>query len=780
MENDSHDNDDIVLLPDYEDDPSTFVVSFHDIKRKTTQTLYPNTGVVGATNTQPNETKARHSYFMDKSPKGSVDRPIQELVDLINHHPSFSTLSSCSGRIALFRPWETNGSTDNSTNTDGNNGNSGQTLPEDERALNNTNDNNNNVIHRVKGTPGSGKGSGGWLLVSHEIIDDSQLLDLFDDDTEHSIDKEVTPTTNDNDDDEEETVMMFKVEPMLLHVAAATLDRGRQLLALALDMGFRESGLVLPTTRRNANNRVTVAIRGVSLSLVVPLTFRGPLRPSRAYLKALVHQANRRLKANESKLQRLTTIIKETLFRRPTTPLGIGGDELEYTCQNIPDLNLWGHGAVVLPGGGNGDDTDDNDIDVVVFGGYGQGPFLAKDEERSTKQQCRRMGEVHCLYRRNGQWGSHWERISQSPLESPGDPVVQLESIEVNTRPAIFTPRERVECFALWNTRIAIIWGGRKSPRHPLNELLLYEHQSQPSHHQQQQRARFVTPIDVRGETPAPRWGHSLTPLECSTTKKESNGNKTRRLAVLVGGRNERESLNSVHILSLVDSETPDGSGHFLWEQVTFPSIMGNPIFPFDHATLVAPSDDKVAVFIFGGLSDPCNLLEGFSTNDEDVDAERGHAVTSFMLSVDTPCIAEKCLLRMPPDVECDSSVGKAIVRLNVSSKNDSKSHGRFICLSSGGVPSSAHEEQHSIQPMFQAFEVSRQSSEEKEQETEWRLQSQSLSPTTIDGNCDMDESVMVYHRALDVSARDIKDKREVLLIGGGVMGFAFGPCFSK
>ena len=754
MEDGSHD-DTTLLLPDYEDDPSTFVVSFNDIKRKTTQTLYPTA-----------TTQQKQHYFMDKSPKGSVDAPIQDLVDLINHHPSFSTLSSCSGRIALFRPWETNNNKNDST--DGS-----SDLPEQERAPNNINTNDNDVTHRVKGTPGSGKGSGGWLLVSHELIEDSQLLNLFDDDTD---DSKGEPTTNDNDDEAEETVMMFKVEPMLLHVAAATLDRGRQLLALALDMGFRESGLVLPTTRRNANNRVTVAIRGVSLSLVVPLTFRGPLRPSRVYLKALVHQANHRLQANESKLQRLTTIIQETLFRRPTPLVGRVDDGLQYTCQSIPDLNLWGHGAVVLPSGGS---DGGNDIDVIVFGGYGQGPSLAKDMKEATKQQCRRMGEIHSLQRRNGQWGSHWERISQLPLESPGDSIMRIESIEINTRPAIFTPRERVDCFALWNTRIAIIWGGRKSPSHPLNELLLYEHQSKPS--AQHQRARFVIPADARGETPAPRWGHSLTPLECSTTNKKSNGNKPRRLAVLVGGRNERVSLNSVHILSLVDSEIPGGSGHFLWEQVTFPSVFGNPTFPFDHATVVAPSDDKVTVFIFGGHPDPRDLLEGFTDNDSDEDdSESGHVVTSLMLSTDTPCVAEKCLLRMPPDVECNNSVGKAIIRLNVSSRSDSTSLDQCICFSSGGMESSAHEQHHTIQPMFQAFEVLRQNPQEKEQEAEWRLQSQSLSPITPDDRLAVNESIMVHHRALDVSTRDSKDKREILLIGGGVMGFAFGPCFSK
>ena len=40
----------------------------------------------------------------DKSPKGSVDVKIRSLVDLINSHPEYVTLSSCSGRVAMFDP----------------------------------------------------------------------------------------------------------------------------------------------------------------------------------------------------------------------------------------------------------------------------------------------------------------------------------------------------------------------------------------------------------------------------------------------------------------------------------------------------------------------------------------------------------------------------------------------------------------------------------------------------------------------------------------------------
>ena len=79
-------------------------------------------------------------------------------------------------------------------------------------------------------------------------------------------------------------------------------------LSLALSLGFRESGIV------STPKRVMVAIRGVGLSLTVPLARSGPLRPSPEYLDALVTEANNRFRLNEAKLERLYQAVRETLF----------------------------------------------------------------------------------------------------------------------------------------------------------------------------------------------------------------------------------------------------------------------------------------------------------------------------------------------------------------------------------------------------------------------------------------------------------------------------------
>ncbi|MCF7798310.1 hypothetical protein K9M74_00235 [Candidatus Woesearchaeota archaeon] len=41
-------------------------------------------------------------YKPDQSKKGTVDKRLEELINLVNEHPDYYTTSSCSGRISLF------------------------------------------------------------------------------------------------------------------------------------------------------------------------------------------------------------------------------------------------------------------------------------------------------------------------------------------------------------------------------------------------------------------------------------------------------------------------------------------------------------------------------------------------------------------------------------------------------------------------------------------------------------------------------------------------------
>jgi tRNA wybutosine-synthesizing protein 3 len=481
-----------LLVPDH-DDQAHWLQSFPDIKFKTNQTLYKGHAV---------------STFRDKSPKGSVDVRIQALVDVINHHPSFSTLSSCSGRISLFDP--------NGASTGMN-----EELPD-----------------RKQATTNSGKGQGGWLLVSHEEIEPKELLECFP--------KGAASTTND-----ELTPLVFKHEPLLLHVAAACLQRGRQLLNVALQLGFRESGLVL------SDSRVTVHIRGQSLALCVPLGLQGPLRPPTAYLESLVVQVNQRLRQNLDKLDKLYQAVQTSLFasieRQAVAKVDV--------VASLPDLNLWGHASVIVS------NKEKNDLDVLVFGGYGRGPTDEKASSRSDK--------VYRLERRLGEWSQQWKDLAVGNPSSIISSHWGGSDLSPTTFPACLGVQGCL--FSNW----ILLWGGRCSPTHPLNTIYLFDHE----------HSIFATPGHVIGKPPSARWGHTLTRL-------------SEERALIAGGcASEGVVDGDLHIIYL--KHQLDGRLHVRWETIS------TDMPPrFYHSTVIAQD----SVFVFGGQSSTTNLLEAFES----------------------------------------------------------------------------------------------------------------------------------------------------------------------
>jgi tRNA wybutosine-synthesizing protein 3 len=727
------------LTPDYLDDPSEVLVSFPDIKVKTTETLYQGGSI-------------------DKSPKGSVDEPIRPLVDLINQHPSFSTLSSCSGRISLFQPWK-------STNEEE------EGLEEDNNHEPIATSDDPEVSHRETGTPFSGKGRGGWLLVSHEVIDPSQLLAIFQ--NNQDIEEKVAEENN------ADRVLMFKVEPMLLHIAAATHERGRQLLALALELGYRESGLVIPSKRNN--NRVTVAIRGMGLALAVPLAFQGPLKPSPEYLRALVEQSNQRLERNQTKLQRLFQRVQQTLFR-PRVMASLDA-ESHWRCSPLPDLNLWGHGAVVLPAAGLNNSS--SDLDVLVFGGYGHGPKSA-DETGKGKVHCKRLADICYLQRRGGQWDTEWTRIQ--PAAPTSFESFRLDSLRIDVKPFEYTPREGSAVMWLETVRgqstnkLVFIWGGRKSPQFALNDFILYNHGDRDH--------PFVTPTDVRGELPEARWGHTLTRWSL-----DHGDSSAQRIALLVGGRNTRAAINTAHILSLIKDDTNNGMAHFLWNTVVFPTDSPQPPLPCHHAAALIPDADSISVFIYGGQLDPCNLLEAFSSDDMAGNLECGdrnhlgrnrHIVSAFTLPVHflDGCLAERCELSLSPSLNECLGVGSAVTMLdgwtNVMESGVARHRSTTLLLTGGVVPESGNLQDAAdhISTVLRFLKLTRMCLK-GQLGNEWTVKPSSIHiPFESDEFKCLNESTMVHHRALAVPSVH-QNGAEVLMLGGGVMGFAFGPCFS-
>ena len=142
----------------------------------------------------------------------------------------------------------------------------------------------------------SGKGHGTWLISSHATITTNEFIKVLDSHAKIC----------------GGYALIFKHEPLLLHIAAANMSRARQLLTIACNLGFRESGLVV------TSKRITVAIRSHSLSLTVPIASSGNLRPDDSYINQLVQEANERFYRNEKKLNALEEEVKSNLFQNDT------------------------------------------------------------------------------------------------------------------------------------------------------------------------------------------------------------------------------------------------------------------------------------------------------------------------------------------------------------------------------------------------------------------------------------------------------------------------------
>lgn len=226
---------------------------------------------------------------IDFSPKGSIDEPVKDLVDFINSLPDLVTTSSCSGRIAVYT-WTPSVTVD------------------DEAASN--------------------KGAGTWQYVNHGEKGPLTVEAL------NECLASAWPGSS----------SYLKVEPLILHVQAASIESARRLLSLCMRAGYRESGIGIggggsgggnadgDDGDDNSNNqkgaggavdlsslslvgkeKIIVAVRTTALSLEVPLRHHGVnLGTSDPdYLPALVSIANSRFDEVIVRRRKFDTMLRQ-------------------------------------------------------------------------------------------------------------------------------------------------------------------------------------------------------------------------------------------------------------------------------------------------------------------------------------------------------------------------------------------------------------------------------------------------------------------------------------
>jgi hypothetical protein len=350
------------------------------------------------------------------------------------------------------------------------------------------------------------------------------------------------------------------------------------------------------------------------------------------------------------------------------------------------------------------------------------------------------------LRRRDDVFEDQWREVRIMPVREIKNGPRVYSLIGVDVYPVDLSAREGLgACLLPMNvTKVYVValFGGRASPGKPFNDLLLYETGGKGD-------PWFMKPLDVRGECPEPRWGHSFVAFSENGGSADEGG----PVAVLIGGRNELTSFGSVHILSL-STRNHNAVRHFYWVKLE----LGFPA-QFNHTAVV--EDDSMIVF--GGLSDPNDLLESFS------DSYRSK--NKRCKDIAPPISAFRIVGR-------DARVQKVTV-IDACGENLGLRHGAASCVMkvpdvsgriitlvalTGGVPFNESEAEPLLwyQLKYTANEIA-------------LVRRRDIQ---IDSAVTNGFGVMVHHCCVPLfSPTDWY--ADMIVIGGGVLSFAFGASFS-
>ena len=681
----------------------------------------------------------------DRSPKGSVDEKIIPLVDLINRHPEYVTLSSCSGRVALFDPA---GSNYNDTSND-------------------------DDVQIVKGTEISGKGRGKWIYVKHDIepnLGQSIIHSLKQVGKErlharHRLNSSTTTTNeNNNHDNNFEPPITFKHEPPLLHVGAASLHAGKKLLHIAKSIcAMRESGLVV------TDQRVTVELRTTGTLLCLPLMIQLleedesssssiSLIPNEEYLQSLADMADERMVQNELLLKKLYNAIQDGLFENnPKSEDGESNittknnEHYNVTLQSLPPLNLWKTAAVAIPRN-IGHHNSKNDMDLLAFGGQGIGPDLAQNNGKVPT--CRRWDAVFRLSRQGGIWTDQWDtlQLMNNFDDSEGTKLSTSAGIfKVKLKQSIGAREGHSACVLPHlkskhnsSNDVVAIFGGRAGPLSPSNDLFLFMMTKDEGN---QELGLISKPSDIRGTLPEPRFGHTMSVL-----------NNEKHLAVIAGGtgvdgnNSKTMSLSSVYILSLITNDESECCSHFIWDR-----IQDMPSPRSYHSTFI--DEGSNSMFVFGGESD-----DPFGGSSDDT--SNAFVIKLPHAYVDNEADIITNIVDHPPAL-----IGSSAVSFS------SKSRTSVLVVGGAKSPAYSDSENQDEQVPINFFTTRMHENGSTNEFVQAGISSFELldaDSNTVDlGSC-------VHHCLVALPGEQNKEFADTVIVGGGVPSLSFGQSYAR
>jgi tRNA wybutosine-synthesizing protein 3 len=198
----------------------------------------------------------------DASPKGTIDEFCIPIIHLINSNKDMVTTSSCSGRVSVFLEGMKN-------------------IDQDDIKI------------------GAKGNYGRWIFVTHDpkdLPDWSSSVNF----------KYITDGSSYGSTDVNARYILYKFEPLILHVKCRDLEMANNLYSVAMSCGFRESGI-------GTNNIVGIRI---SIKLDVPIGFLNETNQeltsfvSEDYLRIITKLSEDRFKENFKKLDSLYKAIE--------------------------------------------------------------------------------------------------------------------------------------------------------------------------------------------------------------------------------------------------------------------------------------------------------------------------------------------------------------------------------------------------------------------------------------------------------------------------------------
>lgn len=279
-----------------------------------------------------------------------------------------------------------------------------------------------------------------WILVRHAEVDALSVVNCV---------KNTCRQTGDTVQPEDQLTML-KCEGVLLHILARDVEAARTLHSIAMATGFRECGISI------GPKKVILAIRTTAFGLELPIAAGDEMLLRDRAIQLTVEEANKRLRCNFARIDRLLSAIKD-YFKWPILrQLPIQGDGLTSEV-----VNRWGHVAVPC-----GNDQ------LSMLGGFGLAECRSSRKTTSAVVSVSSKGSTFTFH--------------LSPEDSFSAEPIELMHSAADT-----------------DGDVLVVVGGRTSPKFASDVVMFLDKKTLMP-----REDHGMTPGSL---TPGGRWGHSFT-----------------------------------------------------------------------------------------------------------------------------------------------------------------------------------------------------------------------------------------------------------------------------